>query len=74
VEKTAFFGTERFLGYCGGSHHQILLFIITLDSHFTELSGEVTWVERRFQSTSENSIEKYSEFDKDQRFIFQFGK
>jgi len=72
VEKTAFFGTERFLGYCGGSHHRILLLIITLDSHFTELSEKVTWAEQRFQSTSENSIEKYSEFNKDQRFIFQF--
>jgi len=36
------FGTERFLGYCGGSHHRILLFVITLDSFFIELSEEVT--------------------------------
>jgi len=72
VERTAFFGTERFLGYCGGYHHRILLFIITLDSHFTELSKETTWVEQRVQFTSENLIEKYSDFDKDQRFIFQF--
>jgi hypothetical protein len=72
VEKTAVFGTERLLGYCGGSHHRILLFIITLDSHFTELSEEASWVEGRVQLISENSIEKYSEFDKDQRFILQF--
>jgi len=48
VEKMAFFGTERFLGYCGGFHHRILSFVITLDSLFIELSEEVTWVERRF--------------------------
>jgi hypothetical protein len=72
VEKAAFFGTERFLGYCGGSHHRILYFIITLDSHFTELSEEAYWEERQVQFISKNLIEKYSEFDKDQRFTFQF--
>jgi len=72
VEKAAFFGIERFVGHCGGSHHRILLFIITLASLFIELSEEVTWAEWRIHFISENLIEKYSEFDKDQRFIFQF--
>jgi len=36
------FGTERLLGDCGGSHHRILLFVITLDSLVIELLEEVT--------------------------------
>ena len=50
------FGTEMFLGYCGGSRHQIPSFVITLVSLFIRLSEEVTWVERRFLLISENPI------------------
>jgi len=42
MEKTVFFGTERLLGYCGGSHHRILLFVTTLNSLVIELLEEVT--------------------------------
>jgi len=72
VEKTAFIGTERIVGYCGGSHHRIFLFNITLDSFFTELVEEENWIEWRLEFISEKSIKNYSEFGSDQCFIFQF--
>jgi len=48
MEQKVFFGTEQLLGYCGGFHHWILLFVITLVSLvFAELLKEVPWIEWR---------------------------